>query len=311
MGVIKIRTFKKHSVFINSTGRTGTQFLAKVMSKMIDDCSSFHEPGTPWISKPDKWLTQIKQFGLYHMTLGQLKASHSMFKLSAERIRGNLNDEQIKKYIIHMREEFIKQIESEIYVESSGHIYGLLDILDDLFENSKFVFIIRDPRNWIRSALNTYEYILYGPLDLKFANLSIKASDLPKDNYYNYWEQMSLFEKYCWYYNKLNSYVIGKMEGKSNFKIFRYEDLFSEETRDQNFKNMLDFAADFPDGFQRKINYRPELMARKVHSNSEDKKIAHWKGWESSKAEILEKHCSSWMDKYNYGLENEWLNKLK
>lgn len=281
------------------------------MSKMIDDCCSLHEPGTPWISKANKWFAQIRKFGLYHMTFGQLKASHSMFKLSAERIRGNLKDELIKKNIINMRQKLIKETKSKIYVESSGHIYGLLDILDELFENSKFIFIIRDPRDWIRSALNTYEYILYGPLDLKFAELSIKASDLPEDDYYDSWDKMTLFEKYCWYYNKLNSYVIKKMESKKNFKIFRFEDLFSEKTRDQSFKEMLHFAASHSNSFQREINYRSELMNRKVHSNSNKKKIVHWHDWESSKAVLLEKHCRSWMDRFDYGLEKEWLDKFK
>jgi hypothetical protein len=310
MEVFKIRTFQKHSVFINSTGRTGTQFLAEVMSKMIEDCTSLHEPGTPWISKADKWLGQVKKFGLYHMTLGQLKASHSMFKLSAERIRNNLDFKDIKNNIINMRKDLISQSRGGIYIESSGHIYGLLDILDQVFENSKFIFIIRDPRDWVRSALNTFEYILYGPLDLKFADLSIKASDLPEDEYYESWNEMSMFEKYCWYYNKLNSFVLSQMEGRNNFEIYRHEDLFSEETRDQTFVDMLKFAAEFPDGFKRNIDYKSELMDEKIHSNAEAAKTPPWQDWNKRQAEIVEKHCGSWMRKFNYGGEKNWLEKI-
>ena len=55
------------------------------MSKMIADCTSIHEPGTPWLTKLAKLPQQINKYGLYHMTLGQLKPTHSMFKLSTSK----------------------------------------------------------------------------------------------------------------------------------------------------------------------------------------------------------------------------------
>lgn len=280
------------------------------MSKMIEDTTSLHEPGTPWLSKPFNWPQQLKKYGLYHMTIGQFKPTHSMFKLSTDRIRGKVSDGKAKLYIKKMRSELIKDLNDSIYVESSGHMYGVLDLLDEVFSYSNFVFIIRDPRNWLRSAMNTMEYILYGPLDPSFLNLSLKASYLLDDSYYNKWGQLSRFEKYCWYYNKLNGFVLEKMQDKSNFKVYRHEDLFGEQTRDQTFTDMLRFASNFRDGFSRRVNYKPKLMDNKVHSNAKKKNFPHWREWNEHMTQILEKHCHTWMKLYGYGQEPEWQDKL-
>ncbi|MFW6270618.1 MAG: hypothetical protein ACOC4G_11120 [Bacillota bacterium] len=255
---------------MSSTGRTGTQFLADRLEKMLTGCRGFHEPGTPWLSKPHKWLDQIKRFGLYHMTVGQLSPSNSMFKLSTERCTGRIREDQVRKNIIKMRKGLINSIDKEIYLEASGHLFGTLDLIADIIPEANFVYIIRDPRYWIKSALNTYEYILYGPLDPEFLNLSIKASDFPEDKYYDRWDQMSMFERYCWYYNKVNSFVMERMIGRKNLMILRYEDLFGSR---EFFTEMLNFISRFNNGFKTSYSYQPELM-NKVHSNSKKKEIS-------------------------------------
>ena len=300
----------QHCVFISSTGRTGTQFLAKTMSEMIADCTSLHEPGTPWITKPYEWPKEVKRFGLYHMTIGQLRPTHGMFKLSTDRCTGRVTDDEAKDHLLTMRKNLLAELETDIYVESSGHMYGVLDLLDEIIPHSKFVFIIRDPRTWVRSAMNTFEYILYGPLDPNFLNLSIKAKDITGDPYAEQWAEMSKFEKYCWYYDQLNSFVLDKMEGKDNFKLIQHENMFSPESRDQVFTDLLSFASSFSDGFQRKVDYKPELMEQKVHSTAKKEKFPRWPDWNQEMAATLWEHCGSWMERFGYGGEPEWEAKL-
>jgi hypothetical protein len=201
-------------------------------------------------------------------------------------------------------------MEAGLYVESSGHMYGVLDLLAEVFPNSKFVFIIRDPRTWVRSALNTFEYILYGPFDLDWLDLSIKAPDFPEDPYADKWEEMSKFEKYCWYYNKLNTFVLSRLEGRDNFKLMQHEQMFSEDTRDDVFTNVLSFASRFPDGFSRGFDYRKEMMDKKINSNAGKEKFPRWPKWSSERAYTLLDHCGDWMERFGYGGEPEWEAKL-
>ena len=100
------------------------------------------------------------------MTLGQFNPENSMFKLSTDRLAGRLSKDEVTDYIIKMREDLINSIETEIYLESSGHLFGALDKIDEIYPDSNFLFIIRDPRNWVKSAMNTFQYILYGPLQI-------------------------------------------------------------------------------------------------------------------------------------------------
>lgn len=52
--------FEKHCVFITSTGRTGTQFLAKSLNQMIEDCYSVHEPANVFFKDMKKMGSRYK-----------------------------------------------------------------------------------------------------------------------------------------------------------------------------------------------------------------------------------------------------------
>ncbi|WP_105614315.1 sulfotransferase [Vallitalea okinawensis] len=296
---------KKYRIFINSTGRTGTQFFAKNMDAMIDNSVSFHEPGTPWPSKPKKLLRQIKDYGLYHLTLGQNKNTHSFYKLSRDYVTGDISRDEAKENIINISNKTIKFLNKQIYIESSGHIYGLLDLIDEIYDDTRFVFVVRDPRTWINSALKKKEYSLYGFIELFFKKISLQPSCFKNDPYKHEWNCMSKFEKYCWFYNKMNEIAISSMEGKSNFKIFKYEDIFLSEQKSENFRKLLDFATDFENS-DIKVKLNPELLNKKVDSRSYKKKKLDWENWNKEKALLLQKHCGKWMDTFGYGKEDHW-----
>lgn len=293
----------KKRVFISSTGRTGTQFFAKYLQVMIENSVSLHEPGTPWFSKPKQLMSQVKDYGVYHLSFGQGKNTHSMYKLSRDYMAGAIAKEKACENILAINKKVDALCDSDVVVYSSGHIYGLLGLLDEVYDDSRFVFIVRDPRTWIGSALNKTEYSLYGPIEIFFRKISLQPSCLKDDPYKDQWKSMSKFEKYCWFYNKLNENAIGEMEDKTNFQVFRYEDIFLSENKSENFKSMLDFATDFESGEVR-CTYFPELIDKKVDSKS--KKAANWETWTQEEARIMMKHCGEIMKKYGYGEEEAW-----
>lgn len=289
----------KPSVFITSTGRTGTQFLAKNLSSMVKDAAAYHEPGSPWITRPKDFIKEIRDFGLYNMTVGQLSPKHCMFKLSRKYLVGEIDREQAADYVLAMRKDFVDSSPREIYVESSGHIYGILDVINEVFENAKFIHIIRDPKKWITSALNTFEYYLYGPLDEKLLKFSPTAMDFSEDCWGKKWKRMSKFEKYCWFYNKLNEHVINSMEGKSNFRVYRFEDIFDREDT-SSLEDMLKFATNFD---LKTYDYviKPDLLTRKIHSRSNGKFPAFY-NWDKKMYAQIKRHCGKWLSRFDYQL---------
>ncbi|WP_249030397.1 sulfotransferase domain-containing protein [Tannockella kyphosi] len=292
----------KKRIFICSTGRTATQFFAKYLNMMIEDSVSLHEPGTPWFSKPKQLLSQIKDYGLFHMSFGQGMNNHSMYKLSRDYIAGTISKEEACKNARKINNQVDALYKENVVVYSSGHIYGLLGLLDEIYQDSRFVFIIRDPRTWIYSALNKTEYSLYGPIEFFFRNISLQPNCFKEDPYLKDWTSFSKFEKYCWFYNKLNTYVLEEMKNKDNFQVFKYEDIFLTEDKKRNFEELLNFATDF--SYQKiSATFIPELIDKKIDSKQPS---TSWDLWNKEDALIMEKHCGKLMRQFGYGNEEKW-----
>ncbi len=294
-------------VFISSTGRTGTQFLADSLSEMIPQCRSVHEPGTLWLTKPKLFLENIKDFGLYHMSLGQLNPKYSMYTLSNLRAKGKISDDEAIHYIRKMRSHYIEKGAEELYIESSGHLFGVFDLIPQVFPDSKLIFIIRDPRNWVASALPTTEYILYGSFDW---GLSVSAEDLKEDPYHDKWHNMNKFEKYCWWYNYLNRFVMERCKNLPNIRIYRFEDLFSKETKDGYFTNMLQYAVD-GSSMEGQTYYDSNRLTKPKHSKKNSRNYQGWRQWGRYRVSKLMEHCSEFMLGYGYGGEDLWVQKLE
>jgi len=299
---------EKQIVFISSTGRTGTQFLADSLSQMIPQCRSVHEPGTLWLSKPRLFWENLKAFGLYHMTLGQLDPKKSMYALSNLRAKGKISDEKAMEYMKGMRHSLMKSENEKIYIESSGHLFGVFDLLPKVFPGAKLIYIIRDPRNWVASALRTVEYILYGPLDW---GLSVTAEDVPDNPYGDKWKDMSKFERYCWWYSYLNRFVLEKCKDNPDIRIYRFEDLFGKENRDDYFQNLLEYTVEGNQELENSIQYKPQLLTRPTHSKKTKKGYLGWKQWRSFRTQKLLTHCGEFMSGYGYGREEAWAEKIR
>ncbi|MDC7225750.1 MAG: sulfotransferase [Spirochaetales bacterium] len=301
---------RKHCIFLSSTGRTGTKFFGETMSRMIEDCVSVHEPDTTRVSMPGDWIRKMAKFGVPKMLWGQYRECYSFGKLSTTRHRGITGDDKVRQYIIDNRLDYIEGFRKGLYIESNHIVYGVLDQIVELFPNSKIIWVMRDPRTWVRSAINSNAYHLYSMWDWDSINLSVRAFNFPDDPSAGRWRKMSKFEKYCWYYTNINNRAFELMEKCPNVRIFRYEDLFNKDKREQYFTQMLDYATGFDDGFKRDYTFKPELLDIKIHAAASKRLLPKWQKWNSGMADAMNFHCGEIMKRFGYGDEAEWLEKL-
>ncbi len=280
------------------------------MSKMINSCVSVHEPDTTRVSEPGDWIRKMAKFGVPKMLWGQYRDRYSFGKLSTTRHRGLTSDKLAREYVIENRLDYVQHFRSDLYIESNHLIYGVLDLISELFPNSKIIWIMRDPRTWVRSALNSGAYHLYGIWDWDVLNVSVRAYNFPDDPSATRWKEMSKFEKYCWYYTNVNNRAFELMKKTPNFKIFRYEDLFNTNTRDRFFTEMLDYASEFEDGFKSGYEYRPELLDKKIHAAASKRLLPKWKKWGTNLVESMEFQCGDLMRRFGYGDEPLWQEKI-
>lgn len=292
---------QKHAVFIISTGRTGTQFMAEALPKMISDCVAFHEPDTLWVDRLWEYFTdvfwkQIRRHGLYHMTIGQ--AYYTSAHLSAANHRGAIRTVDAERWLTRLREKFIEQVPQSIYIESNGLLWGVVEQLLSQMSNAKIVLVVRNPRTWIRSAVFASHYRAFKWPDYDFLKFSPRPyhSESP-DFTRKEWSRLSLPDKYAWLYGSVNGKLLQQLEAHPRALILRYEDLFEAENYLQTFQQFLDFSSVFPDGFQRPNELQPDVIARPKDSTKNMQKPQRM--WTPTPS-ILAEHCGEIMTRFGY-----------
>jgi len=295
-------------IFITSSGRTGTHFLGAIMSKMIKNCISVHEPDVLQIDKPKLWFKKICKYGPVKIVLGRFFKQYSPRSLGNSRIKKEISDKKAINILKNLRKKEISKIKDKIYLEANCQLIGLVDILPKVFSNSNVIVIIRDPRDWIRSWMNkpnTY----YSIKDVRnWFRGRLSAKSIKFNKYSKEWKNMDIFEKLCWAWNCENLYAFECSKTSNNIKFFRYEDLFIKETKEKYFKKMLNFITTFPDGYKEDWNYHDHFFEKKYDSSSGS--FPHWKKWDRRKSLTLYKHCKYMMEVFNYGKESNWKEKI-
>ena len=292
---------QKHAVFIVSAGRTGTQFLANALPKMIDDCAAFHEPDTLWLDRPWEYFRsvyweQVRRHGLYHMTFGQTHdtATH----LATARYRGKVNDVQATQWFDRLRGDFVGKVPESLFVESNGLLWGVIDLVMERMPNSKVVMVVREPRAWIRSAVLASHFRAFKPPDYDFLGFSPRPYHrTPAEHDKAAWGKLALPDKYAWLYGLLNERLLNVLANDPRALILRYEDLFEGGEQHPTFERLLRFSSRFADGFERPTVLRHDLVGRPMDStrDGDQADTAH-----DPSPEMLERHCGSIMDRFGY-----------
>lgn len=187
--------------FIISTGRTGTEFLAKFIDENIKDVMAKHEP------KPD----------LFELGINIIRNKHSVKK--------SINELKRCRYAVY--NELVKS-GCKKYVESNNNLALVLPYISSVFPNAKYVHIIRHPKTYLRSAFSKqhgkHQYGIFSKTDPRER---LAASDYSNDKYYGRWSSMNRFAKICWHWKKYNELIETSLATKSNYLRIRHEDIFT------------------------------------------------------------------------------------
>jgi hypothetical protein len=198
-----------------------------------------------------------------------------------------------------------------VFLEANGQYSLLIDLVPQAFPNSRIVYIIRDPRHWVRSWMNM-EDSFYTAMDLRSWLLGgrLKPEHFPDDPYRDRWAGMDRFEKLCWLWQMENGLAL-QLAGRSPLiRMFLSEDLFTGPATGAAFSSMLGFVCSFPSGYQAKWELKPELLKRKEHSRSQGGFPA-WQEWDSATARKLDRICRPLMSRLGYGNKDEWKRLIR
>lgn len=254
-------TFKR--IYILSTGRTGTNFLAQVLNDNIDD------------------------FNIGHQQIGS-RAINIFANLPFE------ND--IYLYLLYKLFNFFNRgvpPKSTIDPLLSVALYKLIKF-NKIKTNIKIVHLVRSPEDFVTSFLNWKDqswkrkYILHfllpfwNPVPL-FHGVSFKR-----------WVLMTKFENFCWVWTFKNT-MFDDLQclQKKNYHFLKIEDLIQSQNKKDYLKSLLKFCGVKP---PKKLKLNTDIKVNRSKGN----KFPKYKDWSDRYRFLLSEYCKDLKIKYDY-----------
>lgn len=163
-------------VWVLSTGRTGTHTLAELLnlSPLLD---ARHEPAP------------------------------ELFAFSYDFYSGVIDRAQALQSLTYLRDELVFRSfrDGFIYVETNNRLAYLVDLLLELYPQSRFIFIHRNPYHFIRSGMRRAYY--QGHL-----RDSARITPNQTDDYAARWDSLTNIEKIAWNWVTINEFCLNFIE---------------------------------------------------------------------------------------------------
>jgi hypothetical protein len=252
-------------VLVLSTGRTGTKALAHRLNASYSEVCALHEPPP-------------SRFGLR-------RASNRF-------LCGKIDRAKLVSLLYRCRSPLPTAPNQRIYFESNPHLVGFLDAFADVFPHFQVLHVVRDPRTYIRSALN---WGVFGGLKARFARYL--PYWLPKPELIQPgvapWRSMSDVEKLAWHWQLINRHLErGKTLFPDHYRMVKFEDLFARDG-----SGLTDLA--------QWIDLAPNANLagddEKVNASAPGNALP-WKDWSEEDRRATLRHCAPLMREYGYDL---------
>ncbi|MBD3310420.1 hypothetical protein GF351_04330 [Candidatus Woesearchaeota archaeon] len=292
---------KKKTIFIISGGRTGTKFFARLFQKVLPDCVSCHEPDTLYLRSfsLEHYLFVFRHFGFFSSGFGKLFGKRGMRSLSNHNVTGTRARKDIVNSLRRQREDFVNSFPQEFYVESNNQLYGLVDIIPEVFSNYRIICIVRDGKDWVRSRMNHKIWFSRTDIMNLFGKrLNPHMFSHGQQKFQKTWNRMSRFEKICWSWVQINRFQIEMARKDKNATVVRFEDIFKAKDRYKNLEKLLEFATS--------MDNRPILgswrgiLEKRINVSKKEGGFPGYKHWSDEQKRQFHDICGSLMQELGY-----------
>lgn len=263
-------------IVIVSTGRTGTGFLADLLQRRVPQADAHHiTPHSTWINLlSNAYLAGLLSKGLLVRLARALKGRH------------------------------LQRCGKAHFVDSNNHLYALVAVAPEVYPGLKVVHVVRDPRTYVRSHLNwarqrrksffaNYLLPLWQPNAFLIREMSLSQ-----------WLSLSRFERFCWIWDFKNRFIETLAGSGTPYLRVRFEDLFEDLDPEPHFRRLFEFMElPAPDELRQEVS-RP-------HNETRVRPHPGWREWHPRQCARLHALCGSKMADYGYGVEDEWLEKVR
>lgn len=289
----------KHFVFIISGGRTGTKYFGDVLSSLIPDAFSVHEPDVLTDFKL-KSVQQIKLFGLYQLVFGKLIGKTGIRNLSQNYLSGKIDIDELNTAVSKHRRRYYESIAEDLIIESYSGWYGVIPAIRQLFKYYKIVVIVRDPRDWVTSNMNWGT--MYGKRDwVDRLGLGRLEPRLVNDSdFISQWPRFNRFQKLCWSWKTIYEIILQNIRHDPNAYIMKFEDVFHSRYKYEHLQRLLDHITAFSDRhFFYQILEGILDQRKNINISSE---FSTWIHWRDEMKDHLDRICWDLAAQFGYCL---------
>lgn len=253
--------------FVVTTGRSGSKTIAHVLSQHPQIYCA-HEP------RPQ------------------------LIRLSTDLAHGKLTYDQVKEELQDIYFNSVSAV--EVYGECDQKLFNLIPLLNELFPSSKFIWLLRDGRDVVASAVNRS---WFSEKDVENGSpTGIEYRE--RWNYYRLnggksgffdtdeWEQLSPFERNCWYWYYVNDHIERSLAAlpQNRWICVALENLMSELDRIFAFLGVERIEVNVP------------------HRNKAQTRPRYYNEWTSAEMETFARWCGNMMNKMypNWSATTSW-----
>jgi hypothetical protein len=294
---------EKPTIIITSIGRTGTKFFAILFGDIISESTSLHEPDIFTFRQQTGVTQQLREAGVYNLTIRKILGRWSLVSLSDARLTGKISYADAVQEVLEQRQKFVYSKKGRVYIESNLGYYGLIDVLKDVYRHHRVAYLIRDGRSWVRSFMDRGAKMLApmyakGKIIGKVTHNWPTASDFEDDPYQLEWPTMSRFERLCWAWTRLNEYALKTILENPNARLFRFEDIFESVDQYEHLADLVQFTATFPEGEPFTSRSLDGRLDRQVNQSAD--RFPEWAQWSTEQKQRFQTICGPLMERLNY-----------
>ena len=259
----KILFMNSKRIYILSTGRTGTNFLAQVLNDIIDD------------------------FNIGHQQIG----SRSINIFAKLPLKNN-----IYLYFLYKLFDFFNRgvpPNSTIDPLLSVALYKLIKF-KKIKIDIKIIHLVRSPEDFVTSFLNWKDQSWKRKIILHFLLPFWNPVPLFHGVSFKRWVLMSKFEKFCWIWTFKNT-MFDDLQylQKENYYFIKIEDLIQSQSKEDHLKSLLEFCGIKP---PKKIKLNTDIKVNRSKGN----KFPKYKDWSNKHRFLLSEYCQYLKLKYGY-----------
>lgn len=211
----------------------------------------------------------------------------------------------------HAKKELINNVVKQglIYGDKNPNYLPFIPYLEKIWA-PKYLFIIRDGRDVVRSLMDWHEFGRGNIFGMNEDNPDSTIVSYEQDwwdysrlrprkgeEFYEDWIALSRFEKISWYWNRFNELILESVRTipKQRYKVVHIEKLDKFQLKE--IYTFLDLDFDNYDKPQKMLNERINSVEQRYGAK---KLFPDWQNWTDDEYNIFQKYAKNMMEYYKY-----------